>query len=110
MKRQKKYTSEEMILRDIDKAKKKQEKLRFTASTLDSSAEFYRTLDTDEGAVDYKKTKSEADILFKKASRLETRLSKLKRVLSDFRTIPLGEKAGVSGLSESQAVLQNVNK
>lgn len=110
MKRQKKYTTEAMILKDIDRAKKNQEKIRIKAASVDSAAEFYRTLDTDEGRVDYRKTKDEADRLFKKASRVEARLIKLGRVLSEFRTIPLGEKSGIAGLNENQSVLQSIRQ
>lgn len=110
MKIQKKYTTEAMILKDIDRAKKNQEKIRIKAAFNDAAAEFYRTLDTDEGRVDYRKYKYEADRLFKKASRIATRLIKLGRVLSEFRTIPLGEKMEVSGLKENQSVLHSVRQ
>jgi hypothetical protein len=110
MKRQKKYTSEEMILKDIDRAKKKQLALRIKSDALDSAAEFYRTLDTDESRVDYKKNRNEAIFLFNKAARLETRLIKLGRVLSEFRTIPLGERLNVAGLTDNRAVLQNIKQ
>jgi hypothetical protein len=104
MKRQKKWKSREEIEKAIDAAYRKIARFKKVAQTAIDAEELFRGCDL----VSERKAKEEADKYLGKISRLErTRLPKLQRLLSDFLTIPLGEKNGVEGLSETAVVLIN---
>lgn len=103
-KRQKKWNSEAEILKAIDSAHRKLERMRKAAQLQLDCEELYRGCDATES----RNAKEMADQLLGKIKRLqETRLPKLGQLLSEFRTIPLGEINGVEGLKENQVVLQN---
>lgn len=107
MPRQKKYTDRSAIVRDIDAAVRKRNRLRQQSEEHDQSAEFYRQNDNE---LDFKKEKALADSLLKKAGRLDnTRLKKLSHMLAEFDTIPLGEKTSTEGLNQQQVVLPPVS-
>lgn len=96
-KRQKKYLTEESILKDIDATHRKLKHTRDRAAALQSEAELCAEKVTRDKLLD------SAVRLWKKAERLEnTRLPKLGDVLARFRTIPFP----VEGLYNPQVVLE----
>lgn len=96
---QKKYTSREMILRDIAAAERKHKRLLAAAQIELDAEKFY---EGTENIVDKKNHRDEADRLLGKAKRLkETRLRKLGLSFAAFDTQPLP----VAGLDLEQTVL-----
>lgn len=84
---QKKYRTREMVLKDIDVARKKMEKTRKDAGEKEAEAELHKVLCN---ATQYVVAQNEADALWRKAERLEKfRLKKLQNTLAAFDTIAL---------------------
>ena len=101
MKRQKKYTTRDQIIKDIDMASAKMRGIRIKAAAFDEASELFRV---SENEVEFKRNKEESERLFAKAHRIEnTRLRRLIKTLAMFDTAPLG----VEGLSDQQVTLQN---
>ena len=101
MKRQKKYTSRDQIISDIDKSTVKMNKLIQQAIAFDEAAELFRV---SENEVEFKRNSECADKLFAKAKRIEnTRLKRLGKALAMFDTAPFP----VSGPDSQQVTLQN---
>lgn len=102
MKRQRKYTSREMIVRDIDAAHRKMKRLRAAAQDAAETAELAATMGND---VQCRNSRDESDRLWLKSNRIEnTRLRKLGATLAMWDTAPLG----VEGLSAEQVTLQKI--
>lgn len=103
MKRQKKYHTEDDVLKDITKCERKIVRLGRKAQDELNLEEMEKgcdlRLDREHGEL--------ADRLLGKIKRLrETRIVRLGRTLAEMRTIPLGATNGVAGLMETQTVLQ----
>jgi len=104
MKRQRKWKSREEIEKAIDASHRKIVKFKKAAQTALDAEELFKGCDAQSCRL----AREEADKYLGRISRLErTRLPKLQRLLSDFLTIPLGEKNGVAGLNETAVVLIN---
>ena len=101
MKRQKKYTTREQIIKDIDASIRKRDKLMSKAQAADEAAEFFRVSENDS---EYRKFKEESDSMLAKAGRItNTRLKRLGRTLAMFDTEPLS----ACGLDDKQVTLQS---
>jgi len=109
MKRQRKWKSREEIEKAIDAAHRKIIRFKKVAqAALDAEELLLSKEGAELDVAALRLARSEADKYLGRISRIETtRLPKLQRLLAEFLTIPLGEKAGVAGLSENQVVLQN---
>lgn len=102
--RQKKYTSEEMIIADIDRTAKAAARLKRRAELKNEEAELLRMADDPSNSEEIRNLLIEADRLRDKANRMtETRLVRLKNTLGAFRSRPIP----LPGLEETQVVLQN---
>lgn len=100
-KRQKKYTSREQVIKDIDKALRKFDRLLSRAR----AQEELMWLLKDAANVEYKKHADTLEALLEKAERLKkTRLEKLKRVLAAIDTAPLG----IAGAEARQVTLEKI--
>jgi hypothetical protein len=106
MKRQKKYQTREMILKDIDRAVKKREGYRREASVQDAAHAAFSKL-ASEGIggqvalrmIQANEARDEANRLWDSAKRIDqTRLPKLQRTLAAFDTQPM--------FGDEQTVLQ----
>lgn len=96
----KRYTSEKMILADIEKSRRKMALIRHQAGSKYQEAELY-----ERGSDARNNCLNEGDKLVKKADRIQhTRLRKLGNVLSQFRT----DLLPVSGMGEGHAVLEQL--
>lgn len=103
MKRQRRYTTEAMVLRDINAAHRKLKRVRDQAAAAQSEADLFAGDLDEKQKIERDKCLDRADKLWKKAERLEnTRLPKLSGVLAAIRTEPLP----VEGLNVRQAVLE----
>ena len=101
MKRQKKYTSEEMIVRDIEAVHRKVRRLEEKVANLRADAELNLAVGAAEKA---RQSREAADKAIDQIHRLEhTRLKRLQDTLAAFQTIPL-----IPG--ESQVTLQPARK
>lgn len=101
MPKPKRYTSREMVLKDIDKAHRKIKRLKAQTQTILDAVEFLNV----EDAVERKNLNESADELLAKISRIEnTRLVKLGKTLAMFDTIPLGAE----GLNQQDVCLQRI--
>lgn len=99
--RHKKYTSEKMIVRDIDAARRKMVRLRDSAASMYAHAELLR----DCESVEWRDYIEEADRRVAQADRIEnTRLKKLANTLSTFRTSLLP----VPGMGGPHAILEKL--
>lgn len=102
MKRQKKYTSREMILKGIDAAHRKIKRLRKQADELTASALLYAEMGNEVKA---KAAREDSEKLWEQSNRVENkRLKKLGATLAAFDTVPLG----IEGLNQEQVVLERV--
>lgn len=100
-KRQKKYTTREMILKDIDKARKKYDKIMRQAGGEEDAMYLYKESDNP----DWKKHADKLDELLAKAERLKnTRLKRLQSTLAQFDT----KELGIPGHETLPAVLENL--
>ena len=98
----KRYTSEAMVLADIDKVHKQIDKLKKKAQQELDSEELYKGTDN---LSELRKHREEADRLLGKIDRLKnTRLKRLGKTLAEFRTLALP----VEGLDRSDVVLNRV--
>lgn len=87
MKRQKKYTSEKMVLKDIDASIRKRNRLLKQAEEIDAYVELIAMVDNPENVQEIREKKEEAKEKRAKATRInETRLQKLKQTLSAFKS------------------------
>jgi len=103
-KRQHKFQSEAELLKAIDRAHRKIDKLLSLAQIEPDSEALARGCDTTACRL----AREQADLLLGKIKRLrETRLVKLGNALAAIRTIPIGEDNGISGLNETQVVLES---
>jgi hypothetical protein len=97
------YKSRDKIIRAIDVANKRREKLKVKAQEALDEEELLRGTDA---VAEHRKAKELADKHLRAVKRLEDRrLPKLQRVLAEFDTIPLGEAANVEGLTETGVAL-----
>jgi hypothetical protein len=98
MKRQRKYTSREMILKDIDAARRKITRLRHTSQDHREQADLLVTMDN---IVRSRLERELAEKLWQQADRMENkRIRKLGATLAMFDTKPL--------IGDEQVTLQRV--
>lgn len=84
---QKKYRTREMVIKDIDAARKKMANLRSEASECEEAASAFKRFGL---LVEHDREKDLADALWRKAERLEKfRLKKLQNTLAAFDTVAL---------------------
>lgn len=103
MKRQKKYTKREQVMKDIESALRKLGKLQAESYAQDNAADLLFSV----GDADAQKHRDLATGLRKKADRLKnTRLQKLKRALAAIDTKPLG----LPGAENPQVTLENIER
>lgn len=101
-KRQKKYTSREMILKDIDRAHSRRRKLEQAAASAEEAMLEARAMKLFSAA---KSLQRDVDLIHKRiASITNCRLVKLKSVLAAFDTMLLP----MEGNTEAQVVLENL--
>lgn len=107
MKKQKKYVTRDMILKDIDRAHRKMERLKKEAALQDELSREWAKMacvepDTDKSTgqiVKSEASRDEANRLWDSAKRIDqTRLPKLQRTLAAFDTQPM--------FGDEQVVLQ----
>lgn len=99
MKRQKKYLTREMILKDIDRAQKKRDMARKTAASFADAAKSWAAFNTAASDEKAAEAKEQSERWWGIAERVEnTRLVKLKRTLAAFDTQPM--------FGDEQTVLQ----
>lgn len=102
MKRQKKYTSREMVIKDIDAAHRKIKRLRKQADERLAESDLFEVIGNQIAA---KAAREESDKLWEQSNRVENkRLKKLGATLAAFDTAPLG----IEGLNQEQVVLERV--
>lgn len=95
MRKRKSYTEPEVV-KAIDAAYRKIERLRAKAVKAHEEAAFYRDI---ENSQEFKKSNDLAEKLLSQVGRIQnTRLKKLGMMLSELRTRSLGESAGVPEL------------
>jgi hypothetical protein len=89
-KRQKKYLSREMIIKDIDAAIRRRDRLNRQAECDDAEANLLALAEEAENVEEIRKLREGAEEKRGKAVRInETRLQKLKQTLSAFQSEPL---------------------
>lgn len=103
-KRKKRYTSREMILKDIEAARRKRNRLI-------TKSDYHTSLAELASGVHKTEHESERDRLNKMIDRLDkTRLPRLGKTLAMFDTVPLGASAKVEGLDQEGVVLQGIKE
>lgn len=102
MKRQKQYTSEEMILKDIKKAERSIARLSVKSDDIVGEIEILKFSGDDDTKIEIEKRHDAIRVITGKISRLrDTRLVKLKNTLASFRTCEL------PGMDVKSVVLQS---